>query len=79
VTRRLPWTLCRPSRLGLPPRSLAADAHDCIMVVIRFGSTEYKVGTRCSRPERELPLDRLYIEHLGLPAVVVINQGRHML
>ena len=30
-------------RMGPPPRSLAADAHDCIMVRIPRGSTEYKV------------------------------------
>jgi len=30
-------------RMGLPPRSLAADAHHCIMVPIPgAGSTEYK-------------------------------------
>jgi hypothetical protein len=28
--------------MGPPPRSLAADAHGCIMVPIRHGSTEYK-------------------------------------
>jgi hypothetical protein len=85
VTRRLPWTLCRPSRLGLPPRSFAADAHDCIMVAIRFGSTEYKVVTRCSRPDRELPLDRLQtsktasnISAFQRPDVVLVNQGHHM-
>ena len=29
-------------RMGPPPRSFAADAHDCIMVPIPRGSTEYK-------------------------------------
>jgi hypothetical protein len=33
-------------RMGLPPRSFAADAHGCIMVRIPAGSTEYKVVTR---------------------------------
>ena len=33
-------------RMGLPPRSFAADAHGCIMVRIPPGSTEYKVVTR---------------------------------
>jgi hypothetical protein len=33
-------------RMGLPPRSFAADAHGCIMVRILRGSTEYKVVTR---------------------------------
>jgi hypothetical protein len=30
-------------RMGPPPRSLATDAHNCIMVWIPRGSTEYKV------------------------------------
>jgi hypothetical protein len=30
-------------RMGPPPRSLAVDAHECIMVRIPRGSTEYKV------------------------------------
>jgi hypothetical protein len=29
-----------------PPRSFAADAHDCIMVAIPLGSTEYKFVAR---------------------------------
>ena len=33
-------------RVGPPPRSLAVDAHDCIMVRIPKGSTEYKVVAR---------------------------------
>jgi len=28
----LPWLQCRWREWVLPPRSLAADAHDCIMV-----------------------------------------------
>jgi hypothetical protein len=31
---------------GPAARSLAADAHGCIMVVIRQGSTEYKHAAR---------------------------------
>jgi hypothetical protein len=31
---------------GPAARSLAADAHGCIMVVIRHGSTEYKLAAR---------------------------------
>ena len=47
-----------PCRLGLPPRSFAADAYACIMVAIRTnGSTEYKVATRYPRPWRA-PLGR---------------------
>ena len=42
---------------GPPPRSFAADAHDCIMVRIRTGSTEYKGVARCSAPDGELPSD----------------------
>src|ERR1700761_1873756 len=45
-------------RMGPPPRSFAADAHDCIMVRV-FGPTEYKVVARLIRaPERGLPSDR---------------------
>ena len=44
--------------MGPPPRSFAADAHDCIMVRV-FGPTEYKVVARLIRaPERGLPSDR---------------------
>jgi hypothetical protein len=39
-----------------PPRSFAADAHDCIMVQV-LGPTEYKVVARLiGAPERGLPL-----------------------
>ena len=45
-------------RMGPPPRSFAADAHDCIMVWV-LGPTEYKVVARLIRaPERGLPSDR---------------------
>ena len=44
--------------MGPPPRSFAADAHDCIMVWV-LGPTEYKVVARLIRaPERGLPSDR---------------------
>src|SRR5216683_7219363 len=50
---------CTPSqRMGPPPRSFAADAHDCIMVEVRTGPTEYKCVARCSAPDGELPSDR---------------------
>jgi hypothetical protein len=45
------------SRMGPPPRSFAADAHDCIMVR-SYGPTEYKFAARRSAPESELPSDR---------------------
>src|SRR5439155_19968024 len=45
--------------MGLPSRSFAADAHDCIMVWIRMESTEYKCVARCSAPNGELPSDHL--------------------
>ena len=38
--------------MGLPSRSFAADAHDCIMVRIRMESTEYKCVARPSCPWR---------------------------
>src|SRR5437867_4412208 len=43
--------------MGLPSRSFAADAHDCIMVWIRMESTEYKCVARRSAPDGELPSD----------------------
>ena len=50
---------CTPSeRMGLPSRSFAADAHDCIMVQDPIGPTEYKGVARCSAPDGELPSDR---------------------
>ena len=49
---------CTPSeRMGLPSRSFAADAHDCIMVWIRMESTEYKGVARYFAPNGELPSD----------------------
>ncbi|HVC51358.1 MAG TPA: hypothetical protein VND87_04990, partial [Stellaceae bacterium] len=44
--------------MGPLPRSFAADAHDCIMVEVRTGPTEYKCVARCSALDGELPLDR---------------------
>ena len=44
--------------MGPPPRSFAADAHDCIMVRV-LGPTAYKVVARLIRAtESELPSDR---------------------
>src|SRR5712692_1021042 len=43
--------------MGPPPRSFAADAHDCIMVRV-LGPTGYKVVARLIAPERGLPSDR---------------------
>ncbi len=48
----MPWM-----RMGLPPRSFAADAHGCIMVR-SWRPTEYKAAARSIAPERELPSDR---------------------
>ena len=43
-------------RMGPPPRSFAADAHDCIMVRV-LGPTEYKVVARLiQRPKAGSPL-----------------------
>jgi hypothetical protein len=42
--------------MGAPPRSFAIDAHDCILVWTRTGSTEYKAVVRWLAPRRELPL-----------------------
>jgi hypothetical protein len=44
-------------RMGLPPRSLAADAHSCIMVLDPSGSAEYKDVARDLRrhPEQGSP------------------------
>ena len=44
---------------GPATRSFAADAHGCIMVVIRTGSTAYKVVTRKLASKGELLLDYL--------------------
>ena len=43
--------------MGPPPRSFAADAHDCIMVRV-LGPTEYKVVARLIRARKRAPLDR---------------------
>src|SRR5260370_40965850 len=45
-------------RMGPPPRSFAADAHNCIMVRV-LGPTAYKVVARLIRAtENGLPSDR---------------------
>src|SRR5271165_6164204 len=41
--------------MGLPSRSLAADADHCIMVQVRTGPTEYKCVARCPRPMASSP------------------------
>ena len=43
-------------RMGTPPRSFAADAHDRIMVRIPTGSTGYKAVARRSAPVGKLRL-----------------------
>ena len=43
--------------MGPPPRSFAADAHDCIMVRV-LGPTGYKVVARLIAPASGLPSDR---------------------
>ena len=42
MTRCTPMASMPEKRMGLPPRSLTADAHDCIMVRSPVGSAEYK-------------------------------------
>src|SRR6267142_3387566 len=43
--------------MGPPPRSFAADAHDCILVRV-LGPTGYKVVARLIAPASGLPSDR---------------------
>src|SRR4030081_3737713 len=60
-------------RMGPPPRSFAADAHDCIMVRVLV-PTGYKVVARLIAPERGLPSDRhpdRTTRHVALEAVKV--------
>src|SRR5579871_2233712 len=57
-TRAYPLAFVPRMRMGLPPRSLAADAHGCIMVGPCW-TAEYKAAARRFAPERELPSDRL--------------------
>jgi hypothetical protein len=48
--------VCAPRfRMGPPPRNFAADAHDCIMVRICIGSTEYSVWREVPRPMASSP------------------------
>jgi hypothetical protein len=42
--------------MGPPPRSFAADAHDCIMVRV-LGPTEYKAVARLIRARKRAPLE----------------------
>src|SRR6516165_7774699 len=44
-------------RMGPPPRSFAADAHDCIMVRVP-GPTGYKVVAPLIRTRKRAPSDR---------------------
>jgi hypothetical protein len=43
--------------MGPPPRSFAADAHECIMVHALW-LTEYKVAARMQRPTASSPRHR---------------------
>ncbi len=53
----IPMAFMPRNRIGPPPRSFAADAHDCIMVRVSTDPTEYKVVARASAPAAELPSD----------------------
>jgi hypothetical protein len=60
--------------MGPPPRSFAADAHDCIMVRV-LGPTEYKVVARLIRaPERGLPSDR-HLDRTERAAVLGVTKA----
>src|ERR1700687_6420542 len=64
--------------MGPPPRSFAADAHDCIMVRV-LGPTEYKVVARLIRaPARGLPADRhpARIERAAVLGAVKVWPGK---
>jgi hypothetical protein len=50
-------------RMGPPPRSLAAEANDCLMVRLPRGATEYKVAARSSRAMAGSP--RIFGEQSG--------------
>ena len=52
VARELLWPPCRKTEWARLQGALAVDAHDCIMVRIPKGSTEYKVVAR--RPRYDL-------------------------
>src|SRR5215213_2859821 len=52
-------------RVGPPPRSLAADAHGCIMVRPHRGPTGYKVVARRLAPPGRLPSDRRLRSSIG--------------
>ena len=58
MTRHPPWPLCRGREWAPPPRSLAADAHDCIMVRILAIHRIQGCGADGATPGR-LPSDRL--------------------
>jgi hypothetical protein len=45
-------------RMGLPPRSLAADAHECIMVRVLAAHRIQGCGAKQSRPVAGSPRDR---------------------
>src|SRR3981189_1141210 len=64
-------------RMGPPPRSFAADAHDCIMVRV-LGPTGYKVVARLIAPERGLPSDRHpdRTKRAGVPEAVQVWPGK---
>jgi hypothetical protein len=57
VSRCPPWPLCRFCRLDPPPRSLAADAHDCIMVESQ-DSPHTRLWGQVRPTDRRLPSDR---------------------
>src|SRR6266699_6672620 len=63
-------------RMGPPPRSLATDAHDCIMVRMLQASTEYKVVGRCSPNDGRLASDCLVRCCAGRPPPPWTRDGR---
>src|SRR5712691_8318884 len=63
-------------RMGPPPRSLATDAHDCIMVRMLQASTEYKVVGQCSPNDGRLASDCLVHCCAGRPPPPWTRDGR---
>jgi hypothetical protein len=67
VTRNQPWLQCLGREWARPPRSLAADAHDCIMVRSHTALHRIQGCGADRRPPGRLALDRLVLRCFDRP------------
>ena len=72
---RKPWLSCRCARMGPPPRSFAADAHECIMVRVVTAHRIQGCGTMIV-PDKRVPLDIVIPTAPSAPSCSKLSRSR---